>query len=120
MRVVVGKASEPAPMIARLPSNAVLNPYWNARADLIRSRIAWNVNRNGVGYLKATGYQALSDWSGRADFMGKVKFDFPNNQAIYLCDTPDTALLKAEARIASSGCVRLGAWLIGRDTRGSR
>ena len=149
MKVVVGKPSEPTPMIAGLLSNAVLNPYWNVPQDLVGSRIAWNVNKNGVGYLKAKGYQALSDYSdkpkvlnparvdwkaveagtrelrvrqlpGKGNFMGKVKFDFPNNQGIYLHDTPDKALLKEEVRFASSGCVRLedaprlGKWLFGK------
>ena len=149
MRVVVGKPSEPTPMIAGLLNNAVLNPYWNVPPDLVSSRIAWNVNKNGVGYLKAKGYQALSDFSdkpkvvnpakinwkaveagtkeqrvrqlpGKGNFMGKVKFNFPNNQGIYLHDTPDKALLKEDVRFASSGCVRLedaprlGKWLFGK------
>ena len=149
MRVVVGKPSEPTPMIAGLLSNAVLNPYWNVPPDLVSSRIAWNVNKSGVGYLKTKGYQALSDFTdkarvlnpakinwkaveagtkeqrvrqlpGKGNFMGKVKFDFPNNQGIYLHDTPDKALLKEEVRFASSGCVRLedaprlGKWLFGK------
>lgn len=149
MKVVVGKPSEPTPMIAGLLSNAVLNPYWNVPQDLVRSRIAWNVNKNGLGYLKTKGYQTLSDWSdkpkvlsparvdwkaveagtrelrvrqlpGNANFMGKVKFNFPNDQGIYLHDTPDKALLKEEVRFASSGCIRLedaprlGKWLFGK------
>ena len=149
MKVVVGKPSEPTPMIAGLLSNAVLNPYWNVPPDLVRSRIAWNVNQKGVSYLKTKGYQALSDYTdkakllnpakidwkaveagtrelrvrqlpGKANFMGKVKFNFPNSQGIYLHDTPDKALLKEEVRFASSGCVRLedaprlGAWLFGK------
>jgi murein L,D-transpeptidase YcbB/YkuD len=149
MKVVVGKPTAPTPMIAGFISNAVLNPYWNVPPDLVRERVAHNVNKGGVGYLKAGGYQALSDWSdtpkvldprkidwkaveagsrelrvrqlpGKANFMGKVKFNFPNDAGIYLHDTPDKALLKEEMRFASSGCVRLedatrlGAWLFGK------
>ncbi len=149
MKVVVGKPSEPTPMIAGLLSNAVLNPYWNVPPALVQSLIACNVNKNGIGDLKAKGYQTLSDFSdkpkilnpakidwkaveagarelrvrqlpGKANFMGKVKFNFPNSQGIYLHDTPDKALLKEEVRFASSGCVRLedaprlGAWLFGK------
>ena len=149
MKVVVGKPSEPTPMIAGLIGNAVLNPYWNVPPDLVQSRIAWNVNKSGVGYLRTKGYQALSDFTdkakvlspakidwkaveagtrelrvrqlpGKGNFMGKVKFNFPNNQGIYLHDTPDKALLKEEVRFASSGCVRLedaprlGKWLFGK------
>ena len=149
MRVVVGKPSQPTPMIAGELSSAILNPYWNVPPDLVRDRIAYNVNAKGLGYLKTGGYQVLSDWTddakvinpakvdwkaveagtreqrvrqlpGRANFMGKVKFTFPNNLGIYLHDTPDKALLKEDARQASSGCVRLedasrlGRWLFGK------
>ena len=149
MKVVVGKPSAPTPMIAGLLSSAVLNPYWNVPPDLVRERIAYNVNKKGVGYLKAGGYQALSDWSdkpkvlnpakvnwkaveagtkeqrvrqlpSKTNFMGKVKYTFPNDMGIYLHDTPDKALLKEEVRFASSGCVRLedaerlGKWLYGK------
>jgi L,D-transpeptidase YcbB len=149
MKVVVGRPAAPTPMIAGFISNAVLNPYWNVPPDLVRERVAHNVNKAGLGYLKAGGYQALSDWSakprvldprkidwkaveagtkevrvrqlpGKANFMGKVKYNFPNDLGIYLHDTPDKHLLKEEVRFASSGCVRLedagrlGAWLFGK------
>ena len=149
MRVVVGKPSQATPMIAGELSSAILNPYWNVPPDLVRDRIAYNVKTKGLGYLKTGGYQVLSDWTddakvispakvdwtavaagtqeqrvrqlpGRSNFMGKVKFTFPNNLGIYLHDTPDKALLKEDARQASSGCVRLedaprfGRWLFGK------
>ncbi|MCA1661812.1 MAG: L,D-transpeptidase family protein [Novosphingobium sp.] len=149
MKVVVGKPAASTPMIAGLLSSAVLNPYWNVPPDLVRERVAHNVNKRGLGYLKAGGYQPLSDWSdkpkvldprkinwraveagtrelrvrqlpGKANFMGKVKYTFPNDQGIYLHDTPDKHLLQEEVRFASSGCVRLedaarlGSWLFGK------
>ena len=149
MKVVVGKPTAPTPMLAGLITNAVLNPYWNVPPDLVRERIAHNVNKTGLSYLRSGGYQALSDWSatpkvldprkidwkaveagerelrvrqlpGTPNFMGKVKFEFPNSLGIYLHDTPDKALLKEEVRFASSGCVRLedatrlGNWLFGK------
>jgi murein L,D-transpeptidase YcbB/YkuD len=49
--------------------------------------------------------------------MGKVKFEFPNQLGIYLHDTPETQLMAKEARMYSSGCIRLqdaqrlGRWL---------
>ena len=149
MKVVVGKPTAPTPMIAGLISSAIVNPYWNVPPDLVRDRIAYNVLKKGVGYLKTGGYQALSDFSdkpkilnparidwkavaagtrelrvrqlpGKTNFMGRVKYTFPNDDGIYLHDTPDKALLKEEVRFASSGCVRLedaprlGAWLFGK------
>jgi murein L,D-transpeptidase YcbB/YkuD len=149
MRVVVGKAETQTPMMAGFMRYAIVNPYWNVPPDLVRKSIAWNVNEKGLGYLKDGGYQVLSDWSakpqvidpatidwnevaagtrevrvrqlpGQSNFMGKVKFEFPNPQGIYLHDTPDKALLRADMRQLSNGCVRLedadrfGRWLLGK------
>jgi murein L,D-transpeptidase YcbB/YkuD len=147
MKVVVGKADNQTPMIAGYLRNAILNPYWNVPVDLAQTRIAANVLAKGVGYLAAGGYQVLSDWSadakpvdpatidwqavaqgsqelrvrqlpGRANFMGKVKFEFPNELGIYLHDTPEKNLMREDQRQHSSGCVRLedaqrfGRWLL--------
>jgi murein L,D-transpeptidase YcbB/YkuD len=147
MKVVVGKADNQTPLIAGYLRTAVLNPYWNVPVDLAQSRIAANVLGKGVGYLAAGGYQVMSDWTnnarsidpttvdwnavasgakevrvrqlpGRANFMGKVKFEFPNDLGIYLHDTPDKELMGKDGRQFSSGCVRLedaqrfGRWLL--------
>ena len=149
MKVVVGKADNQTPLIAGYLRNAILNPYWNVPVDLARERIANNVLDKGVGYLKAGGYQVMSDWTDNArpiapstvdwhavasgaqevrvrqlpgsdNFMGKVKFEFPNELGIYLHDTPDKELMHKDERQFSSGCVRLedaqrlGRWLLGK------
>lgn len=136
MKVVVGKPELQTPQMAGFIRTAILNPYWNIPNDLVQHNIAPNVVERGVGYLKAGGYQVLADWRpdapvidprtidwqavrqglkqvhvrqlpGGTNFMGKVKFEFPNAQGIYLHDTPDKHLLKEDARQLSSGCVRL-------------
>lgn len=149
MRVVVGKADQQTPAMAGFVRYAIVNPYWNVPEDLVRSRIAANVLDKGTGYLRAGGYQLLSDWSdrpdlvdpatvdwqavfagrrelrvrqlpGRDNFMGKVKFEFPNALGIYLHDTPEKQLMLKDQRQFSSGCVRLenaeklGRWLMGK------
>jgi murein L,D-transpeptidase YcbB/YkuD len=150
MKVVVGKSEQQTPTMAGFIRFAIVNPYWNVPADLVRTRIAANVLSRGTGYLKHGGYEVLSDWSanptvvdprridwhavaagtrdeprvrqlpGKGNFMGKVKFMFPNEQGIFLHDTPDKQLLKEDARQLSSGCVRLedasrlGRWLLGK------
>lgn len=149
MRVVVGKADQQTPAMAGFLRYAIVNPYWNVPEDLVRSRIAANVLDKGAGYLRAGGYQLLSDWTDRArpidastvdwravfagqrelrvrqlpggdNFMGKVKFMFPNDLGIYLHDTPDKQLMLKDQRQFSSGCVRLenadklGRWLLGK------
>lgn len=156
MKVVVGKPDQQTPMMAGFLRYAVVNPYWNVPVDLVQARIANNVLDKGTGYLSAGGYQVLSDWSdgarvvdpqridwravaegdrevrvrqlpGGSNFMGNVKFMFPNAQGIYLHDTPDKDLMLKDSRQFSSGCVRLedaprlGRWLMRKPLpRGTR
>jgi murein L,D-transpeptidase YcbB/YkuD len=149
MKVVVGKASDPTPMMAALMRHAIVNPYWNVPDDLVGDRIAPQVLSEGMSYLSAKRYQVLSDWGpnpqvidpttidwqavrdgtkqvrvrqlpGPDNAMGKVKFEFPNPQGIYLHDTNDPKLFDDAARLFSAGCVRLEAasrlanWLYGK------
>ena len=149
MKVVVGKADNQTPMMAGFIRYATLNPYWNVPVDLVQQRVAPNVLDKGLGYLKTSGYQVLSGWEddarlidpatidwqavaagteqlrvrqlpGGDNFMGKVKFEFPNPQGIYLHDTPAKDLMRKDERQFSSGCVRLedagrlGRWLMGK------
>jgi murein L,D-transpeptidase YcbB/YkuD len=136
MKVVVGKAHQQTPMMAATIKFTALNPYWQVPADLAAERVAPNVVKEGLGYLKQHGYVLLSDWGdnarpidpsnvdwqavadgkilvrlrqnpGSGNAMGRMKFMFPNPQGIYLHDTPNKELLLEDARLFSGGCVRL-------------
>jgi murein L,D-transpeptidase YcbB/YkuD len=136
MRVVVGKAHQPTPMMAATIKFTALNPYWQVPSDLAAERVAPGVVREGLGYLQRHGYVLLSDWGDEAqpvdpstvdweavaegkilvrlrqnpgpnNAMGRMKFMFPNPQGIYLHDTPNKELLNEDARLFSGGCVRL-------------
>jgi len=136
MRVVVGKAHQPTPMMAATIKFTALNPYWQVPADLAAERVAPNVLKQGISYLSENGYVLLSDWGdlarpvdpstvdwaavasgkvlvrlrqepGPHNAMGRMKFMFPNPQGIYLHDTPNKELLNEDARLFSGGCVRL-------------
>jgi murein L,D-transpeptidase YcbB/YkuD len=137
MRVIVGSADDPTPLIASTIYYATLNPYWHVMPELVRSLIAPNVLSEGLGYLKRQGYQiqpteggedapmldpAKVDWHavadgremvrvrqlpGPANSMGRVKFGFPNAADIYLHDTPVKAKFEAADRSISHGCIRL-------------
>ena len=58
---------------------------------------------------------------GPKNFMGRMKFMFPNEFGVYLHDNPRRELFLKSARYFSGGCVRLedaarlGRWLFGRD-----
>ena len=134
MRVVVGKTNHPTPMMSALIRAAALNPYWNVPPDLAAERIAPNVVKHGVGYLKSNGYQLLSDWSEHPSVVDPATVDwaavaegaskcaaaspgpktlwadefvFPNSPGICLHDTPERQLLSEASRLYSGGCIRL-------------
>jgi murein L,D-transpeptidase YcbB/YkuD len=136
MRVVVGKAHQPTPMMAATIKFTALNPYWQVPPDLAAERVAPHVVSQGISYLADNGYVLLSDWGegaqpvdsstvdweavaagrilvrlrqnpGPGNAMGRMKFMFPNPQGIYLHDTPNKELLNEDARLFSGGCVRL-------------
>ena len=52
-------------------------------------------------------YLRLYQLPGRSNALGKIKFNSPNDQAIYLHDTPSKSLFGRQQRAFSSGCVRL-------------
>ena len=149
MKVVVGKPDLQTPMMAGLIRYAMVNPYWYIPPDLVRDRVAPLVLKSGIGYLKTKRYDVLSDWTddakivnpstvdwkavaagrkelavrqrpGSDNAMGKMKFMFPNEQGVYLHDTPDKELFGEADRGRSAGCVRvedaqrLARWLFGR------
>jgi murein L,D-transpeptidase YcbB/YkuD len=147
MKLVVGSAKTPTPIMAGYIRTAVFNPYWNVPIAQVRRTIAPRARNMGVGYLKRGGYQVVSSWEADAEVldpsginwrsveageldvivrqlpsafsaMGKMKFELPNPQGIYLHDTPDKALMLKDARHLSNGCIRLqdaarfGRWLM--------
>lgn len=146
MEVVVGKTTSPTPLMAGVIRYAVFNPYWNVPPDLTRYKFAPRIAANRAT-LTAVRLQVLTDstpsaqlldpdtvdWRAVADgaksvwlrqlpgpdnMMGRVKFMLPNRLGIYLHDTPEKALFRAQRRTFSSGCVRLqdaarlAAWLL--------
>ena len=136
MKVIVGKASSPTPMLASTIYRATVNPYWNVPQDMVQRLIAPRVLDQGIGYLKSHGYEVLSgygedaeeispskvDWRavaaghavvkvrqlpGPGNSMGQVKFGFPNANDVFLHDTPKKELFAQADRDLSNGCIRL-------------
>jgi murein L,D-transpeptidase YcbB/YkuD len=135
MKIVVGKAEYPTPMIASVMYYIVYNPYWNAPDHLVR-KIAQNYLSMGDGYLRSRGYQVMKDWSASSEVvpsaevdwkavasgktqirirqrpqddnsMGNLKFPFVNDLDIFLHDTPHKEYFAKSSRFLSNGCVRL-------------
>lgn len=150
MKVVVGAPETQTPMLAGKLQWAILNPYWNVPDYLAQKSVAPKVLAGRS--LASLRMEALSDWGpnprklaqseidwpavaagdqvlrlrelpGGANSMGRVKFLFPNDEGIYLHDTPERDLLKKADRHFSNGCIRLenaaalGQWLLHRSIR---
>jgi murein L,D-transpeptidase YcbB/YkuD len=149
MVVVVGKTKYPTPMLAAYIRYAALNPYWYVPSDLAWDDVGQFTVKD-PSYFDRMGYEEVSDWSknpqildghkidwqavrdgktevllrqkpGPENFMGRIKFMFPNQFGVYLHDNPRRNLFKESVRYFSGGCVRLedawrlSKWLFHRD-----
>ena len=143
MVVVVGKTKYPTPMLAAYIRYAALNPYWYVPPDLAWDDVGQFTVKD-PSYFDRMGYEEVSDWSkdaqvldgskidwaavrdgksevllrqkpGPDNFMGRIKFMFPNQFGVYLHDNPRRNLFKESVRYFSGGCVRLeDAWRLSR------
>ena len=149
MVVVVGQTKWPTPMVTAFIRYAALNPYWYVPSDLAWEDVGQYVVKDPK-YFDRLGYEEVSDWSkdpqildptkidwkgvrdgtvqvllrqkpGPNNFMGRIKFMFPNQFGVYLHDNPRRNLFKESVRYFSGGCVRLedawrlSKWLFHRD-----
>jgi murein L,D-transpeptidase YcbB/YkuD len=144
MVVVVGKPKWPTPMLTAYIRYAALNPYWYVPSDLAGEDVGQYVVKFGLKYLDDYGYEVVDDWTpnptiidpktidwkgvvdgkvdvlirqkpGPKNFMGRIKFMFPNSFGVYLHDNPRRELFEKSVRYFSGGCVRLeDAWRLSR------
>jgi hypothetical protein len=138
MRVVVGKRNKQTPVFSADLQSIVLNPTWNVPDSIARHEIIPKTLRNPsylkrhrlvirrdynldspalrfdanlsaryVGGKGAVPFKFIEVASGR-NALGRVKFLFPNENSVYMHDTPAKHLFKKKVRAYSHGCVRLG------------
>ena len=136
MRVVVGSelASRRTPIFADTMEYIQFGPYWNVPRSIAVNEILPQARRDR-GYLARNGYQILRGWGddapvvnprtlsnaalfssryrvrqqpGPDNALGRVKFMFPNDYAVYLHDTPSRSRFEQADRALSHGCVRVG------------
>jgi len=100
--VVVGKPSTPTPQINAVATGVIFNPWWEVPQSIepeVRGKKGYVTVKNGdkVRYRQPP---------GPSNALGRVKWVMPNNQAIYLHDTPSRTLFGRPARAFSHGCIR--------------
>ena len=111
MNVVVGQRSWQTPVFADTIENLVVNPYWNVPPSIYEEEIAPAIAAD-PNYLASHNYERTSDGGvrqrpGPGNALGKFKFVFPNDDDIYLHDTPADHLFSRARRDFSHGCIRL-------------
>lgn len=113
-RVVVGKTKTPTPIFSDEMQFLVINPSWSVPQSIINKEMAPK-GGGDLSYLTARGYQ-VSYRNGRASVrqppgeknaLGRVKFVFPNDFAVYMHDTPSKNLFANARRAYSHGCMRV-------------
>lgn len=135
MAVIVGRRDRQTPMLNVRMTAVQFNPPWgvparNAREDIL-PRLRANpesVRARGFRIFERVGGETVEvdpsmvDWTsynrnnfpyfirqdaGDANALGRIKFVMPNNDDIFMHDTPDRHLFSRGQRAFSSGCIRL-------------
>ncbi|MBE0463490.1 MAG: L,D-transpeptidase family protein [Halomonadaceae bacterium] len=127
-RVVVGSSRRETPIIHSSISHLTINPSWTIPPTIMREDVLPRVRQN-ADYLAQHNMQVINmsgaqldpaevDWqrpggimlrqvAGNSNPLGRVVVRFPNNDMIYLHDTPAQGLFRRNQRALSSGCVRV-------------
>ena len=131
-RAQVGRPYRRTPIFRSEITYLVLNPTWTVPPGILRNDILpearkdpASIRRRDLKVLDRSGREVDSasiDWNaygsgnvpytfrqdpGPKNALGRVKFMFPNDYAVYLHDTPSTNLFDSPDRSFSSGCVRI-------------
>jgi murein L,D-transpeptidase YcbB/YkuD len=131
-RVQVGKTYRKTPVFRDEMKYLVFNPTWTVPYSIATRDLLPQI-KNDPGFFENRGFDlrdragrlvepATVDWSqvatgrfpytlvqrpGPANALGRVKFMFPNEHAVYLHDTPSKYLFDRADRTFSSGCIRV-------------
>jgi murein L,D-transpeptidase YcbB/YkuD len=135
MRAVVGKYSNPSPILSSEINHIVINPSWHVPPSIATSEIL-PLLRKDPSYLAKNNIKVYKivdgnrreinpetvDWTqvseknfnykfrqrpGSKNVLGRVKFIFPNPFDVYLHDTSSPELFIRTTRTFSHGCLRV-------------
>jgi L,D-transpeptidase YcbB len=111
MNVVVGQEGWNTPVFADTIEHVVVNPYWTPPPSILREEIYPAMERD-PGYLARNNFERTANGTirqkpGSGNALGQYKFMFPNDDNIYLHDTPADHLFSRVRRDFSHGCIRL-------------
>jgi murein L,D-transpeptidase YcbB/YkuD len=137
MRVIVGDKEHHTPIFSNKISFIVLNPYWLIPDNIVKKEFIPRILKNPNyleqrGYEVRRNYRlnrppidtSKINWArvlrtgqtkrykfmqppGPKNALGKIKFKFPNQFAVYLHDTPNRKMFQKYPRAFSHGCIRI-------------
>ncbi|NNE93099.1 MAG: L,D-transpeptidase family protein [Verrucomicrobiales bacterium] len=135
MEIIVGKKGETqTPVFHGDVKYLIFRPYWNIPLSIAKNELVPEALQDPQ-YMAKNDYQIVAGYgdapdrilpnttanlqkvadgalrmrqgTGPGNALGLVKFIFPNENSVYLHDTPDHSLFKATDRDFSHGCVRV-------------
>lgn len=108
--VVVGKALNKTVVFSGKMSYLVFSPYWNIPKSIVKKEIEPALAKD-PNYLEKQNMEKVGSnyrqKPGPKNSLGLVKFMFPNQNNIYLHDSPAKSLFNRSERAFSHGCVRV-------------
>ncbi|MGB7397491.1 MAG: L,D-transpeptidase family protein [Candidatus Macondimonas sp.] len=135
-RVIVGRQYRPTPLLSGAIDTIVFNPTWEVPRRLVKEDLLPKM-RADPGFLEREGMTLyrrtakgripvdpailtqnasaegpvtdlrIRQAAGARNALGRIKFLFPNNEQVYLHDTPSKQLFERTRRMFSSGCIRV-------------
>jgi murein L,D-transpeptidase YcbB/YkuD len=134
MNIVVGRALRTqTPVFADQMEHVIFRPYWNVPASILRNELLPVIRRDpsyltrqnmeivqgegdsspvlpatpaNIARLGQPGVR-LRQRPGPNNSLGLIKFMFPNDNSVYMHDTPATQLFARSRRDFSHGCIRV-------------
>lgn len=114
MKVAVGRPDRATPVMRHAISSLVFNPHWYVPRSIVVQDLLPREEAN-PGTLEREGFEVIAEGDpprlrqkpGPDNALGRIKFNFPNSDAIYLHDTNAPQVFQASQRAVSWGCVRV-------------
>lgn len=135
MKVIVGEDYTATPVFSDTMEYIVFSPTWTVPVSIASEEMLPMIQED-IDYLEKNNLTVYENWNesaepldpkkvkwdkiekeefnfrvveapGNANSLGRVKFMFPNNLAIYLHDTPAGHLFQRSERNFSHGCIRV-------------
>ncbi len=126
MRVIVGKPATRTPQFSDVINEVIFNPTWSPTDSIVRKEMIPKLRDNPDYFIRANftitqtgepvdphsvnfdeGDIHFRQSAGDGNALGKIKFNLPDTDDIYMHSTANPELFAKEERSLSHGCVRL-------------